>query len=93
MTNFDKYHVIISYVPLQTSGKTEIDINGLTQSLNTYTGDYWVASMPEIQLSATGSTRSEAYFNLENLNDPSKSSPEQIRLYNQAPPLSQIRTW
>lgn len=67
MNNLDKYNVMISYVPIHQSGKTIINISGVTQSTNTYDGNYWAASIPELKLNATGLTRQEAYLNIEYL--------------------------
>lgn len=81
MSSYNKYNVIISYVPLRTNGKTKININGVTQSVNTYAGNYWLASIPELKLSATGSSRSESYLNIEYLN-PSYANPSLFDNYS-----------
>lgn len=95
-TNFEKYHVTITYFPPQLNGQ-KISNTGSSPSVSfnepTYTDEYWVASMSEIKLSATGSSRAEAYLKLESFGDASQSSVEQVRLYNQVQPLSKTRTW
>ena len=53
MTN-PKYQVTISYVPLYKSGVTTVP--GVSQ----YSGGYFQASMPEIKISATGSSYATA---------------------------------
>lgn len=87
MSNFDKYHIMVTYMPSQQNGKEDVSINGVTQSVNTYSDEYWVASMPEIKLTATGSSQTEAFTNLIDLGNSSSSVP-----YDQEP-LSNIRTW
>jgi hypothetical protein len=54
--DYPKYLVNISYVSPYPSGQREINVNGATTSINTYSGGYYVASMPKLSLSATGST-------------------------------------
>jgi hypothetical protein len=65
--NYPKYNVNISYVPSVRSGMQFAQIAGETQSVPTYSSDYYVASMPEIKLSASGSTYNQALTNLINL--------------------------
>lgn len=87
MASFDKYLVNVSYVPTHVNGQQEVNINGVTQSMPSYSSEYWIASAPEIKLTATGSSQVEAFTNLIDLGNPSPSVP-----YNQEP-LSNIRTW
>lgn len=72
MTN-PHYQVNISYVPTYPNGVTgtysTTTINGytysaLTSQSITYSGGWFVASMPEIKISATGSSYTTALNNL-----------------------------
>lgn len=63
MTN-PKYLVNISWSMPHVSGMTAVSISGVTQSLPTYSGGYYVASMPEVKIVATGSTYETALSNL-----------------------------
>ncbi len=84
MTN-PKYHVNISHVPSRANGQIAVSISGVTQSVPTYSGEYFVASMPEVKVSATGSSYSDALTNLlaavAPVADPGNG------------PLSSIKTW
>lgn len=59
-----KYFVNIVYVPVQRSGNQLVSISGVTQSVPVYTSDFFVASMPELTLAATGSSYVESLNNL-----------------------------
>jgi len=59
-----KYFVTISNVPSRTNGQQNVNIAGVTQSMNTYSGEYFVASMPELRITATGSSYTDALDNL-----------------------------
>jgi hypothetical protein len=59
-----KYLVNIYYRPLQVSGQEKVFISGKTYSLPTYEGNYFIASMPEVKILATGSTYQTALDNL-----------------------------
>ncbi len=61
---YDKYYINVGYVPPVMNGQQKVLISGETQSMPTYSGEYWVASMPEVQLYATGSSREAAFNNL-----------------------------
>ena len=69
MTN-PQYTVYISYVPTFRTGSvgtyaTQSDGSSiLTSTTNTYGGGYFAASMPEIKISATGSSYTTALNNL-----------------------------
>lgn len=66
MTN-PQYLVTISHVPLRATGRTQSFAAGYgTHSAHTYSGNYFVAAMPEVTLYATGSTYEEALDNLLN---------------------------
>ncbi len=66
MTN-PQYLVTIQHVPLRATGRTQSYAAAYgTYSSYTYSGNYFVAVMPEITLSATGSTYEEALDNLLN---------------------------
>lgn len=80
-----QYLVNISYKPSHFSGKQLEVIAGVTQSVNKYDSAYFIASMPEAKLSATGSTYKESLDNLL-LIVASASYPGNT-------PLSNIRTW
>jgi hypothetical protein len=84
MTN-PKYLVNISWSMPYISGMTAVSISGVTQSLPVYTSGYFVATMPEVRISATGSTYETALSNLLIIASASND--------NGYPPLSRIRTW
>jgi hypothetical protein len=62
--NNPKYLVNIIYVPARVTGQQKVLINGVTQSLPAYSGDMFVASMPEIRIAASGSSYATALSNL-----------------------------
>ena len=84
MTN-PKYLINISWSMPYVSGMTAVSISGVTQSLQTYAGGYYVASMPEVKISATGSTYETALSNLLIIASAS-ADPGYL-------PLSNRRTW
>jgi hypothetical protein len=51
-----KYLVNINYVPSRLNGQQIIYQNGITQSVPAYADSFYVASMPELGISATGSS-------------------------------------
>lgn len=59
-----KYLVNIVYVPPRVTGQYLISINGVTQSMPSYSGEMFVASMPEIRIAASGSSYATALSNL-----------------------------
>lgn len=63
MTN-PKYFINIVYVPIQMNGQELKKVNGFTQSMPTYSNDFFVASMPELSIAATGSNYTTALSNL-----------------------------
>ena len=79
-----KYNVNITYIPSAVSGRQEVSISGVTQSMISYSSEYYVASMPEVKISATGSSYQTALSNLltvaSNTTDPGNG------------PLSSVRT-
>jgi hypothetical protein len=81
------YQVNISYYPSYVAGHTHSYIAGVTSSFPTYSSPYFVASMPEISMSATGSDYRSA---LDNLLVSVTASNIQNTGY---PPYSTIRTW
>lgn len=93
MTSLDKYLVNVSYVPPHFNGQQEVSVNGVTFSIPTYSGEYWVASAPELKLSATGSSQIGAFQNLMIYGDPSQSSIYQTWQTDAPEPLSNTRTW
>jgi hypothetical protein len=85
--DYPKYQVNISYYPSRVSGQQLVNIAGVTQSMPTYQDGYYVASMPEIKISATGSNYTTALTNLLNIATASST----IDPGNG--PYSSIRTW
>jgi hypothetical protein len=77
-----KYLVNIYYQPLQMTGQEKVSISGTTYSLPTYSGNYFVASMPEVKIVATGSSYNTALTNLLNIATASTTD------YPGYPPLS-----
>ena len=59
-----KYLINISWTPGGLSGQTLVNIGGVTQSMITRTDGYFVSSMPEVRLSASGSSYTDALNNL-----------------------------
>ena len=59
-----KYLVNIYYQPLQVSGQQKVFMSGKTYSVPTYEGNYFISSMPEVKILATGSTYQTALDNL-----------------------------
>jgi hypothetical protein len=80
-----KYMVHITWTPSRANGQQLVNIAGATQSIPTYSASYFTATMLEVKISATGSTRADALTNLEIL-AATASSPEN-------PALDGIRTW
>ena len=84
MTN-PKYLVNISWSMPYISGMTAVSMAGVTQSLPVYTSGFFVATMPEVKLSATGSTYETALSNLLLIASASVN-PGYVTHYN-------VRTW
>jgi hypothetical protein len=63
MTN-PRYQVNISYAPGVINGQTAVNINGVTQSQASYSTAWYVASMPELGIGATGTSYSDALNNV-----------------------------
>ncbi len=82
-----KYLVNISYQPKVATGQTAVSISGATQSMTTYRQGYYIASMPELKVFATGPSYTDALDNL--LVIATASSTENPGI----PPLNTIRTW
>ena len=59
-----KYLINISVVPARANGQELVSISGVTYSLPTYSGEFFVASMPEVRISATGSSYTQSLANL-----------------------------
>jgi hypothetical protein len=78
-----KYYVNISYVPKFMNGQTKVSIGGVTQSVPTYSSEYYIASMPEVKIHATGSSYTDALNNLltiaSSTNDPGNGPLSLIR--------------
>ena len=58
------FNIIITYSPLDISGMTTSYAGGITYSIPTYSTDYYTAFMPEVGISATGSSYTESLSNL-----------------------------
>lgn len=82
---FDKYYINVSYVPSRMNGQQLVNIGGVTQSLPTYSDEFWVASMPEVRLAATGSSQTDAFNNLLIIATGSNPGGQE--------PLSNVRTF
>lgn len=84
MTN-PTYLVNIFYQPARMSGQQAVNIGGVTQSVPTYSDSYFVASMPEVKVTATGSSYTDALNNLlstvSSTTDPGNGSLNNIRTY------------
>jgi hypothetical protein len=81
-----KYLVNISYEPSHVNGQELVSIGGVTQSVSTYSSSFYIASMPEVKIWATGSSYEEA---LDNLLIASTSS----NVDTSTPALSTTKTW
>jgi hypothetical protein len=85
--NNPKYNINITYQPSMISGQQLVNISGVTQSMPTYSSEYFMASMPEVRLYATGSSYQTALTNLLILATASTfPTPGN-------PPLSGTKTW
>lgn len=62
--DYPKYIVTISYSPNRPVSQQAISLNGTTQSVPVYSGEWYIASMPELKISATGSDYTKALSNL-----------------------------
>lgn len=82
-----KYLVNISWNPSRSNGQQLINIGGVTQSVPTYSDGYFVASMPEARISATGTSYTLALTNLLAIATASTTSGPGIE------PYGNIRTW
>ena len=81
------YNVVITYYPLSYSSQSLVNIYGVTYSMPSYeNGGYFIAVMPEVFLSATGSTYQDSLDNLL-LSATSSDSP-----YSHVKPLNRMRT-
>lgn len=84
MTN-PTYLVNIFYQPSRVNGQQSVSISGVTQSVPTYSDSYFVASMPEVKVTATGSSYTDALNNLlstvSSTTDPGNGSLNNIRTY------------
>lgn len=78
----DKYIVYITYAPPTIIGMEEIP--GTNEFVEIRSDEYWIASMPEIKLTATGSSQTDALNNLLSVSPSNTHYTE---------PLSNVRTW
>jgi hypothetical protein len=84
MTN-PTYQVNISYYPARVSGRQLVNTGGVTYSTLSYSDGYFIASMPELKITATGTGYVDALNNVLAIATASENPG-----YN---PLSNIRTW
>lgn len=84
---YPKYLVNISYNPPRTNGQQLVYVQGTTQSMPTYQDGYYLASMPELKISASGSTYQTALTNLLNV----ATASSFVEPGNG--PLNSIRNW
>lgn len=82
-----KYQVNIVWYPARTSGQQLVNIGGVTQSVPTYDEGYFIASMPELKIGASGSTYPTALSNLLAIATASTT------LDSGSSPYANIRTW
>lgn len=81
------YLVTISHQPSRANGQQLMYIGGVTSSFPSYSAEYFVASMPELKISATGSSYTTALQNLLNIatassfNDLGNGAYNDIRTY------------
>jgi hypothetical protein len=84
MTN-PTYLVNIFYQPARINGQQLVLIGRVTQSIPSYADSYFVASMPEVKVTATGSSYNDALNNLlstvSSTTDPGNGSLNNIRTY------------
>lgn len=64
MYMYERYLINISYIERYLNGQQLVSTFGVTHSVPTYSASYWIASMPEINISATGSSQPNALDNL-----------------------------
>jgi hypothetical protein len=69
-----KYLVNIYYSNPVRTGSTGASVSGIWQTYPVMTGGWFVATMPEVRLSSTGSTYADALDNLITLATASTSS-------------------
>lgn len=81
------YLVNIIYIPSHINGQNLVSLNGITQSIPTYSSSYFQASMPEIKISATGSSYTDALDNLLLI------ATDSTTLDNSLGPINNTRTW
>lgn len=81
----NQYYINISYIQPHLNGQQLVNVNGVTQSMPTYSIPYFIANMPEVKISATGSSQIEALTNLMLLSGSASNTGNE--------PLSGIRNW
>ena len=86
MTN-PTFNVNISYYPARPVGQQLVNVGGVTSSVIAYADGYFIASMPELKISATGSGYVTALNNLLAIATASTTTS------NGTQPYSSIRTW
>ena len=86
MTN-PTYRVNISHYPARPIGQQLVNVSGVTSSVMAYADGYFIASMPELKISATGSGYVEALNNVLAIATASTTTNPGFN------PISQTRTW
>ena len=86
MTNAT-YRVNISHYPARPIGQQLVNVSGVTSSVMAYADGYFIASMPELKISATGSGYVEALNNVLAIATASTTTNPGFN------PISQTRTW
>jgi len=61
---YPKYLVNIAYYPSRPNGQQIVYLNGVTQSIPVFEAGYYLASMPELKIAASGSNYTTALGNL-----------------------------
>lgn len=84
---YPKYLVNIAYYPARVGGQQLIFLNGSTQSVPFYQEGYYLASMPELKIAASGSNYTVALTNLLNIATSSSTIDGGNGAYNS------IRNW
>ncbi len=86
MTN-PTYRVNISHYPARPIGQQLVNVSGVTSSVMAYADGYFIASMTELKISATGSGYVEALNNVLAIATASTTTNPGFN------PISQTRTW
>lgn len=82
-----RYLINLYYSPKHARSHSLVNINGATYSMPTYEGGYYVASIPELKVTATASNYSDALDNVLNA-----ATASNVSNFGQEP-LSNIKNW